>query len=248
MKACPNCRRLVTAESAVCECGELLRAEVTHVQPWETETVFGARPVKAYKRNIAVVAVLAIALTAIGTAWLGMRQNLLSVTPGNSDDPSTSMTSSRSDSESHDEDLTPSSLSSQEGVFVFSSGTKPPPHDRTGSLVRVQRSDESSTPTDPNSAAVGPLEQKPLAGDKETANISSENKQADCKPDLALKKPRPPVAAPTDPKPTAPRSAETSSRTYILGPRGGCFFVAPGGAKKYVDHSLCPQTTAAARQ
>ena len=37
-----------------------------------------------------------------------------------------------------------------------------------------------------------------------------------------------------------------TGKAYILGPRGGCFFVTASGSKKYVDRSLCSQTTAAA--
>ena len=34
-------------------------------------------------------------------------------------------------------------------------------------------------------------------------------------------------------------AAPTTKRTYIRGPRGGCYYVEPEGKKVYVAHSLC---------
>ena len=68
---------------------------------------------------------------------------------------------------------------------------------------------------------------------------------ADCKPETSaveLKQPEPP-------RPSETRSAVQNSevsRNYILGPRGGCFYVTASGGKKYVGRGLCGQTTAAA--
>ena len=48
------------------------------------------------------------------------------------------------------------------------------------------------------------------------------------------------------PKPVALSSAkpatqtDTATRTYIKGPRGGCYYLNPGGAKVYVDKKNCP--------
>jgi hypothetical protein len=36
-------------------------------------------------------------------------------------------------------------------------------------------------------------------------------------------------------EPTKP----TARRTYIRGPRGGCYYVSDSGRKVYVDHSMC---------
>jgi cytoskeletal protein RodZ len=246
MKACPNCGKPVRAETSVCECGELLRAEVTHVQAWETETVFGARPTPINKRRSAGVIALAIALTIVGIAWIGIRQNLISASSGNNDEVPPAATSTASDT--HDDDLTSSALSSQEGVFIFSSSSKSTRQPSTGLSARSQKVGDISTPsTDANPATEPSLDQNLQSDKSEAASSSaSENKQADCKPELALKKPEP--TAPADTKPAAPKTGETS-RTYFLGPRGGCFFVASGGAKKYVDRSLCPQPAiTAARQ
>ncbi len=33
--------------------------------------------------------------------------------------------------------------------------------------------------------------------------------------------------------------AVTTNRTYIRGPRGGCYYLSPSGSKVYVDRDLC---------
>jgi hypothetical protein len=38
-----------------------------------------------------------------------------------------------------------------------------------------------------------------------------------------------------------PASAAMAQRTYILGPRGGCYYINSNGNKTYVDRSLCGQ-------
>src|SRR3954447_21858097 len=76
MNACPNCGRDLPAATAVCECGELLRAEVTHVHTWETETVFGKTSLARTRKNYAGVVAVVIGLTIFGFAWIGVRQNL----------------------------------------------------------------------------------------------------------------------------------------------------------------------------
>ncbi|MBV9156129.1 MAG: hypothetical protein JO097_07690 [Acidobacteriaceae bacterium] len=53
-----------------------------------------------------------------------------------------------------------------------------------------------------------------------------------------------------DDKKVASRSPDTQTaqhrtehtkdgRTYVTGPKGGCYYVAPSGKKQYVDHSKC---------
>jgi len=45
---------------------------------------------------------------------------------------------------------------------------------------------------------------------------------------------------PTYTPPTQSPSARSSpSRTYIKGPRGGCYYINSSGKKTYVDHSYC---------
>ena len=250
MKACPNCSNPVPAESAVCECGELLRAEVTHIQPWETETVLGTRSAPAKVRNLTPLIVLVAALTIIGLAWIGIRQNLSTAGSENKDDRTSPSDQSlkTADTQSHDDDLTSGSLSSQEGVFVFSSGNRSASRQSTVSRSRALNgrsilpatSDLNPTAGDPPGSNLQP-EANPAASN------TTDNAKADCKPEISLKKPDPPTPA-VDKKPLEPKTAGTQ-RTYVLGPRGGCFFVTPGGGKKYVDRGLCSQTiTAGSRQ
>ena len=39
--------------------------------------------------------------------------------------------------------------------------------------------------------------------------------------------------------PTTPSASPTSPRTYVKGPRGGCYYLSSSGAKVYVDHKFC---------
>jgi endonuclease YncB( thermonuclease family) len=56
------------------------------------------------------------------------------------------------------------------------------------------------------------------------------------------------VSAPTkvvEPGANAPTESPTNERKYILGPRGGCYYVSEGGRKVYVqDKSLCGKSPA----
>ena len=47
-----------------------------------------------------------------------------------------------------------------------------------------------------------------------------------------------PRATPSTPRPAASRTSRTT-REYILGPRGGCYYLSPSGRKVYVDHAYC---------
>ena len=118
MKTCPCCGKQVRAERTVCGCGELLTAEVTHVQPWETETVLGSRPTSMRKQNIVGAVAFLTGLAILGFAWIGVRQNLTSAYSQKQDAPVTSQAQNATTLDEPDE-LTPAS-SSQEGVFVFS--------------------------------------------------------------------------------------------------------------------------------
>ena len=241
MKACPNCSKEVGAETALCECGELLRAEATHVQAWETETVFGTRPGPARKRKFVGIIALAVGLAIVGFAWIGIRQDLTSAAPEPNAQPSTSQTQDPTASD-QPEELT-SAASSQAGVFVFSPGKRADGPDKILRSQYVKAGVQTSTPNAPSS---GPLDSK-LDQASSLPATTTDNPKPDCKPDISLKRAEPP-APPADQKPAAPKTTETS-RTYILGPRGGCFFVTPGGGKKYVDRGQCSlSTTAAARQ
>ena len=58
-----------------------------------------------------------------------------------------------------------------------------------------------------------------------------------------------PIAVPREPAPTppvyvapqrtAPARTPSSDRSYIRGPRGGCYYYGSSGRKVYVDRSLC---------
>jgi hypothetical protein len=241
MKACPNCGNEVGAETAVCECGELLRAEVTHVQAWETETVFGTRPAPARKRKFAGMIALVVGLAIVGFAWIGIRQDLTSAAPEPNAQPSTSQTQDPSASD-QPEELT-STASSQAGVFVFSPGNRAAD---PGKIVHAKYGKAGAQTSTPDAPSSGSLDSK-LDHASSVPATTTDKPKPDCKPDIALKRAEPP-APPADQKPAAPKTTETS-RTYILGPRGGCFFVTPGGGKKYVDRGLCSlSTTVGARQ
>lgn len=41
------------------------------------------------------------------------------------------------------------------------------------------------------------------------------------------------------PRPTRPATPNTHTRTYYTGPKGGCYYLSPSGAKVYVNHSYC---------
>jgi hypothetical protein len=97
----------------------------------------------------------------------------------------------------------------------------------------------NANPYDANSAAVVSLQPQ-----TET-NGNSADSGSDCKPEVTavvLKRSEPQEQAP-EVKPV-PRPASDSGRTFIMGPRGGCFYVTPSGGKKYVDRGLCGQTAA----
>lgn len=44
---------------------------------------------------------------------------------------------------------------------------------------------------------------------------------------------------PTNKKVSTVKKKKSSSRNYITGPRGGCYYINSSGKKTYVDRSLC---------
>ena len=85
MSSCPSCNRATNTEAAVCECGELLRADVTNVGCWETETIFAApRAVNSY-RIAAVATLLVIVSTVIALSWPQLQQRLLGMSESTND-------------------------------------------------------------------------------------------------------------------------------------------------------------------
>jgi hypothetical protein len=43
------------------------------------------------------------------------------------------------------------------------------------------------------------------------------------------------------------KTSTAAAKPYLLGPRGGCFYLTASGGKKYVDRALCNQSAAAAQ-
>ena len=237
---CPNCGKPNPVATSVCGCGELLRAEATYVQPWETETVFGKRMPLAVKQSFARMIALALALAVLIGGWAVFRQRSAAPISDNVETGPASSSTAESDvsaSNSTDDafDLSPWAKPSntQQRTAVVTNGERP---NRTA----VEKPQVLSTETDPLDAQL--LETKP---DPAAANKDKPAKpDPDCKPEVTLKRPDLPAQLPE-----TKAEANTNGKTYILGPRGGCFFVTPAGSKKYVDHSMCPQSnTAAARQ
>jgi hypothetical protein len=253
METCPGCGKRIDKEKTVCECGELLRAEVTHFQGWETETVYSPPGHTARNRYIAAASVVAvIALTILALSLPQVRERFTVKEESTEQKVQvTNLTQSAPQSDlNQTEDLISggetTASQSQEGVFVFASGGKTPELMIKGGITtsgsnREPRVDiNTPSATNPYDAQLLSDKTDPQAGKK------TDNKDAsDCKPEVtvALQRPEPPVQ--TEAKTT---KATDTTRQYTLGPRGGCFFVTAGGGKKYVDRSLCATTVAAARQ
>jgi uncharacterized protein YgiM (DUF1202 family) len=69
-----------------------------------------------------------------------------------------------------------------------------------------------------------------VSGSQKTLTIPRvENASATAKPDSSAK----------DSSAAKPTTPATTGRTYIRGPRGGCYYVEADGKKAYVAHSLC---------
>jgi endonuclease YncB( thermonuclease family) len=137
------------------------------------------------------------------------------------------------------------SESSENGVFSFASGVRPENVARTTTETRASFAGmgrvavPNANPYDADSAAVASSQSRT---DSTGAKADS---GSDCKPEVTavvLKSPEPQDQAP-EVKP-APRPTSDSGRNFIMGPRGGCFYVTPSGGKKYVDRGLCGQTVA----
>jgi outer membrane biosynthesis protein TonB len=69
--------------------------------------------------------------------------------------------------------------------------------------------------------------------EKKTVPVSPPVKKVETKkPEV---KPTPKVT----PKKETPKTTTVGNRTYITGPRGGCYYNNASGNKVYVDHSFC---------
>jgi hypothetical protein len=246
MKHCPNCGHETNIHSSACECGELLRAEVTQVLgAWETETMF--RPAAAVNKNriVMIAVVLAVAAFGLVLAAPKMLESFNGMHSAVDQQPRAAIVQNPTES-----DLVPaddlvtsdnqSSVKSADGAFDFApAGTQQNIRERKP-VARTL----SDAPDPSKANTTDTLDAQLLSTSPESSNTETLSNNADCKPTItaALKRPEPVV--PTDEK----TSVKTGS-SYTLGPRGGCFFVTAGGSKKYVDRNLCGQAvTAAARQ
>jgi hypothetical protein len=249
MNNCPNCRKGIATDRAVCECGELLRADATQLHPWETETVFRSAAKVRSSRMATLSVVLVVIASVLALAWPQLREhwNAGDQAINKTDDTNTSQVSSQSDVMTRSDLIEPDPATdsvTQEGVFDFTNGESTPqtakPKNAVRSVPGTIIQPQAATVSD-NSYDAQLLSDKTNTDPRQTDEKSS----PDCKPEAttSLKRPEPTTDSETKPQ---PRSAAIS---YILGPRGGCFFVTTGGSKKYVDHSLCGSSNvAAARQ
>lgn len=250
MNNCPNCGKGILPDRDVCECGELLRAGATqHVHPWETETVFRPAPkVKGnYLATLSVVLVVIASVMALAWPQLRERWNTGDQAINNAENSKAEPVSTQSDittrSDLIERDPAMDSVT-QEGVFDFTSGERTAQNARPKNALRsvpVSNNQPQAVTASDNSYDAQLLSDKADTDPKQTDTKPS----SDCKPDTttALKRPETPTENETKPQP------RSNAINYILGPRGGCFFVTSGGSKKYVDHSLCgAANVAAARQ
>lgn len=133
----------------------------------------------------------------------------------------------------------------QGGVFAVSS-PKPERETAAGPAVSPDENKdvqaELTNPVAPNANANETA--SPNANSQALKNrdrVAKDN--PDCKPEItvALKRPDP-----TNPPAQAKVAAKSTdgAKIYVLGPRGGCFYVTAGGSKKYVDRGLCSAVSA----
>ena len=253
MNACPNCGRSTQPGAAVCECGELLRADVTNVgSGWETETMFpAARTINSY-RIAAIATVLVIASTILALTWPQLQSRLLGTNDPSTNVGNTSAVSqnpSQSDIVTNEDMIQPDALigaESPEGAFDFSSGEpRPETSTRAGLSMAGRTSGVSKQSEAEISGGPNPLDAQLLTDNPQPSKNANTN--PDCKPEITLDLKRP--ATLTDIADTKPATKSPDAKTYTLGPRGGCFYVTASGSKKYVDRSMCGSTSvAAARQ
>ena len=245
MNNCPNCGIKISADQTICRCGELLRADATHhLQSWETETVFRPKAIVNWRR-LTVLALSAVIVTfALMLSWPRMISNW---NAGSEPDTDNVSQKSSQPADTQPGDLIETDINNgevtQAGVFDFAAGDRAPQTAKSKNIVRptpVANLEQQSARSMDDSYDAELLSDK----GNDAAKPSDKNSSADCKPEITDSLRRP-SAENSDSKPQPKQSAVN----YILGPRGGCFFVTASGSKKYVDHSLCAAaTTAAARQ
>ena len=246
MEVCPNCRRVSLIGTRVCDCGEPLVDDGVSQPQWETETVF--HPPQTDKRPMAATLIVAAAVATImlGLAWPQIRERLTA--PGASNSQTENSTAMNQPAAQSDiipaDDLVPpggeTSNENPEGVFVFS-----PDENiaiKKGDLIQNDRT--KAAPASLVTTAVAgtnPYDAQLLTDQSDThvaKNQKVDKDLPDCKPTITttLKLP--------DLPPAPPAKTIDDAKTYILGPRGGCFYVTAGGSKRYVGRGLCSSAAA----
>ena len=240
MNYCPNCGNKISKGQPVCQCGDLLRADATHhANSWETETVFRPARKPAQRFVLPLVFALIIVTSVFLLAWPQLNGNRRSGdVESTSPDQSTSQSETSSDlvdSDSVNGDVT------RAGVFEFSHSERTSETGKSKAFHKMESNIAAVT-----SAETASITSSQIAIDTSAPVKTDEKPLADCKPEIkASIKATDQAATLIEDKP----QSKTKATNYILGPRGGCFFVTDGGSKKYVDHSLCGNSaTAAARQ
>jgi hypothetical protein len=244
MNSCPNCGKENSAAASVCLCGELLRADVTNVQGWETETVFcPAEPISARSHWLTASAIALVVLTAIlALAWPQIRERWATSKNETVLENTTNLTQkpSRSDITPIDDIVQNDPLinDNKDGVFDFSARSQNTASDRPRvSSVNSHMATVRVASAVPSS--VDPYDAQLLDDQADASDSKSEADKPDCKPDVSVPLKKPELTKGD----TATKLSE--SKGYVLGPRGGCFIVTPGGGKRYVDRSLCSSSAAA---
>ena len=241
MNNCPNCGTNISAGQTWCSCGELLRADLTHhLQPWETETIFRSKAAVRWSRvaavtvsAIAVAIVLVLSWPQLITSWKTTDGPDTANVGQPSSPPDIIRRSDLTENDQADVD--------QEGVFDFSKRDRPQsPH-----LKATSRQTGDAAPKTTSAPIADDTYDAQLLDDGSSAGAAvgkDEKTLPDCKPAIDGSLKHPDAQRDNDPKPQSKQSAIN----YILGPRGGCYFVTASGSKKYVDHSMCAASTAAA--
>ena len=90
------------------------------------------------------------------------------------------------------------------------------------------------------SVARGLCDSKPATQVKAPDAIPEKQQPAQAERNDARAASRPAAEAPRTKEPAvASANKSQNGRTYVTGPRGGCYYVTASGRKQYVDHSMC---------
>lgn len=129
----------------------------------------------------------------------------------------------------------------QDGVFAFSSPARSQQPNAKDIVTSGQRAGENfSGFAKPATSFLDQNDTKPTS---QSVSNDGAKDQPDCKPEITVALTRPdPSDQTAEVKVVSKPSA--GAQNYVLGPRGGCFYVTAGGSKRYVDRSLCSAVSA----